>query len=130
MDSPTAAKRKRCAFVGYWVNYEISNFDAPLTVILHFSRPNFEIIVSGELLFWLIWNAKETPQLDWIDFENLPYDLTHVIDLEYLKTKVWNILITGIGGLLDMELKGCKLIFQDHNHDLWVKLAGLGGCTR
>ena len=93
----------------------------------HFLRPNFEITVSGELLFWLIWNLKETPQLDWADLGNLPYDLNHGIGLEFLNTKVWNILIVGMGGQLDRKWKGCELIFQDHNRDLSVKWQGCVG---
>ena len=40
------------------------------------------------------------------------------------KVKVWNNLIWGKGGLIDMDRKGCELIIHDHDRDLWVTLVG------
>ena len=38
--------------------------------------------------------------------------------------KVWNSLIWGMRGLIDMERKGCESIIHDHDCDLWVTMVG------
>ena len=40
------------------------------------------------------------------------------------KVKVWNSLIWGKGGLINMERKGCEWIIHDHDHNLWVTMVG------
>ena len=38
---------------------------------------------------------------------------------DFCLVRVWNSLISGTGGPINMELDGCETIIYDHNHDLW-----------
>ena len=48
-----------------WIldNYVALIFTSPMSLTLKFSRSNFEMAVSQELLVWLIWLKKEVSQL-------------------------------------------------------------------
>ena len=50
MVGPIDVKRKEGASVGYWVNYVTSILTSPIALTIDFSRPNFKIAVSQELL--------------------------------------------------------------------------------
>ena len=114
--------RKGGASVGYWVNYVTSTFDLTLTLTFDFSRSNFKITVFQELLSdWC-----ETKQINWIlgwlyGLALWPHPWPWPCSF---KVNIWNSLIWGMGGLIDMEWKGCESIIHDHDCDLWVTMVG------
>ena len=60
MVSPIDVKRKRGASVGFWVNYVTPTYDRTHDWPLIFSRLNFKIAVSHELLSgWCVTNRKQ-----------------------------------------------------------------------
>ena len=118
-----------------WNKKEVHGFDtgwtmwpwpltSPMTLTSDFSRSNFKIAVSQELLFdWCETKRRHTNQiLGWLYGLILwPHPWPWPCSF---KVWVWNSLIWGMGGLTDMELKGCELIIHDHDRDLWVTMVG------
>ena len=97
MDGPIDVKHKGGASVGYWVNYVTLTFD--------FSNSNFKVLVSQKLLSdWCETKRKQVNQiLGWLYGLALwPQPWTWPCSF---KVNVWNSLIWGMGGVIDMERK-------------------------
>ena len=117
-------KWKESALV--WILGEICDLDLwphPWPWPWIFSRSNFKIAVSQEVLFWLMWSKKEVNQiLDWLhDLAVWPHPWPWPWSL---KVKVWNRPISGRGGLIDMVWKGCEWSIHDCDIDLYVTMVG------
>ena len=123
-------KRKGVALVGYWVNYLTLTFDLTPDLDLSFSKVKCQNSCFSGIVIWLMWNKKKANQLDnGLTVWSCP--LTHPWPWTCsFKVKVWNSLIWGMGGLIDMEWKGCELIIHDLDSDLAGNhVGGVGGCT-
>ena len=84
-----------------------------------FYKVNFEITVSQELLVILMWIEKEADQLD---TGLIMWPCPLIIHMTWT-LEVWNSLISWMGGLIDMERKGCESTIHDHDGDfgwLWL----------
>ena len=109
---------------------------SPMTLTIDFSRANFKIAVSQELLS----DVKQKESISvryWADCMVLPFlpdnrttstgwrPWPHPWPWPCgFKVKVWNSLIQGMGGMIEMERKGCELIIHDHDCDLRVTMVG------
>ena len=109
--------KRRCV-VCDWVNYVTWPLISPMTHTFSFSKSNFEMAVSQELLVWLMWKEREAIFLYWSDCNVMtsPFDQSLWPWPWRFKVKVWNSLISGMGGPTDMERKRCELSI-------------VGGCT-
>ena len=110
------------ASVGYWVNY--LTFDLTHDLDLGFYQSQISKSLYLRNLIWLMWNEKKANQLDigltvWFCLWPYPWSWPWSF-----KVKVWNLLISGMRGLIDMEGKRSELIIHDHDHDLWVTMVG------
>ena len=121
---PIDVKRQDGAPVGYWVNYVTSTLYLIPDLDLWFFKVKFQIAVFQELLSnWCETKRKQISYiLGWLYGVALwphpwPWPWS-------FKVKVWNSLIWGMGGLIDMEWGGCESIIHDHDHDLWVTMVG------
>ena len=97
---------------------------SPMTLTFDFSWSNFKIAVSQELVSdWFEKKKKKIDyMLDWLYCLALwPHPWPWPCSF---KVKVWNNLIWRMGGLIDMERKGCESIIHDHDCDLWVAMVG------
>ena len=95
---------------------------SPVTLTFDFSKSNFKISVSQELLS--DWCETKRKQVNWI--LGWMYGLALWLDRWpwpcSFKAKVWNSLICGMGWLIDMGLKGCESIIHHHGCDPWVTM--------
>ena len=88
-----------------------------MTLTLDFSRSNFEIALSPELLVWCDMKRK------WVNMTlGRLYDLAlwpHPWSWRWsFKVRVWNSFIAGMGRPIDNERKGCESSIYDHDIDL------------
>ena len=91
---------------------------------LWFFKVQFQNSCILRIVMWLMWNKNNANQLDngltvWSCHLTTPMTWTRSF-----KVKVWNSLIWGMGGLTDMERRGCESITHDHGSDLWVTMEG------
>ena len=100
----------------------------PFTSPMTFSKSNFEkhylnYCQSG-------WYVTKMEKINWIlgQLCDLANGHTQDLDLEFqdkIKIWVWSSLISGMGGTVGMERKGCKSNFPNHYRDH----NGVGVCT-
>ena len=125
MVGPIDVKQKGGASVGYWVNYVPSTFDLTHDLDLWFFKVKFQNTCISGIVIWLMWIKRKANHLDTgLTVHGLafwPHPWTWPCGF---KVKVWNNLIWGMGGLIDIERKGCESIIHDHDCDLWVTMVG------
>ena len=120
MVGPIDMIRKGDASIGYWVNKMTLTFDLNHDLDFDFSGSNFKIAVSQQLLSdWCETKRKLINEImGWLFGIALgPHPWPWTCSF---KVKVWNSLIWGLGGLTDMERKGCESIIHNHDSDLWL----------
>ena len=100
-----------------WVNYVTLTFDLTHDLDLGFFMVIFRNSCFSGIFIWLMWNKQKTNQID-----TGPTGLcTHAWPWPWsFKVKVWNSLISEMGGLIDIRKKGCEFNIHDHDCDLWV----------
>ena len=143
-------KWKGGASVGYWVNYVTLTFDLDRDLDLWFFKVKFQNSCISGIVIWLMWNKKNTNQLDtglkkkkkkkiryWADCMVLPFDHTHDPDLVVSMSKFEIALFEewgwggGFGGGgADWHGKGCESIIHDHDRNLWITLVGWVGVVQ
>ena len=106
--------------VGYWVSYVTSTFDLTQNLNLRFFKIKFWNGGILRTVGLIDVKRKESKSLFWI--------LGRLCDLALwlyscpwpgsFRDKVWNSLISGMGGPMDMERKTCESIIHDHD-TLW-----------
>ena len=82
------------------------NLDLTHDLEIEFSTSNFEIAVSQVWEGWSTWNER---YMSWLGLYLL-YDLELWPWPWIFKVKFWKYCISGIGGPIDMEPKGCESI--------------------
>ena len=94
-------KRKGSASFGYWFNMWPWPLTLLMTLTLDVSRSNFEIVVSQELLVWLMWNEKKKKLIGhWGDYLTLTSDQTHDFDLRVSRSEAEIVLSQECDGRL------------------------------
>ena len=92
-----------------------------------------DVFFQGKTLYWTYlrngwsdWCETKRRCIGWILGELCDLDLwPHTWPWPCnFNVKVWNSLIWRMGGLIDMEWKGCELIIHDHDCDLCLTLVG------
>ena len=76
--------------------------------------------ISGIVIWWCEMRANQVdtgPTVWPCTFTTLPWP-------GHFKVKVWNSLISGMGGLIDTEQKGYESIIHDHDRDLCITMVG------
>ena len=98
-----------------------------------FSLKILDVSFQGQTLYWTYlrhgwsnWCETKRRCIGWIlgeicDLDRWPHPWPWPCSF---KVKVWNSLIWGMRGLIDMERKGCEWIIHDHDCDLWVTMVG------
>ena len=84
---------------------DLDLFTPLMTLTLYISRSNFEIIVSQELLVWLMWNEREASQWDTGLTVWLCPLITSITLTRSFKVRVRNSLISGMERPIDMDQK-------------------------
>ena len=97
---------KGCESTECWTHVVTFNFELTHDLDLEFSMSNFKIAASQEWEGRLTWNERI-----WIDrVVNLLCDLELWPWPWIFKVKLWKWCISGMGGSIDMEPKGCESI--------------------
>ena len=103
-------ERKGCETIGSYTHFVTLNFHLNHGIDLGFSRSNFEKVVSQEWDGRLTWDERM-----WVDRMLDPccgFQLSpHSWPWPWIfKVKFWKCCISGMGGPIDMERKGCESI--------------------
>ena len=100
---PSDTERKGCKIIGSQRTLFVAlKFDLSNDLDIEFSMSNFEKAVFQEWEGWLTWNKNM-----WV---NRVLILSFDRDHDLFKVKFWKSSIPGMGGLIDMEQKGCDSI--------------------
>ena len=104
MFGPIDLERKGNASFIYWVNYMSLTFDLTHGFDLGFPRYNFEITEPQDFLVKLMWNKKKwiNKRLYWLD--GIARWIHTSLWSWSFKVRVWNSLISGMDGPVDMVL--------------------------
>ena len=126
MVGPIDMKRKGRALVGYWVNNATSTFDLTHDLDLGFFKVKFQNNCTKELLSEWCETKKESRTIRcWAGCIVVPFDHTDPWPWPWsFNVNILNSLISGMGGMIDMEGKGCESTFHDYDCDLWITMVG------
>ena len=98
---------------------------SPMTLTLDFSRSNFKITVLRNCYLNDVKQKESRTIRCWAGCMVLPFDHTDPWPWPWsFNVNILNSLISGMGGMIDMEGKGCESTFHDYDCDLWITMVG------